>query len=150
MDIRFNCHDNLILNNTIDNNVVAGITFMEKSGSNTIIGNKISGNERYGIQIQSDSNGNTINNNTISQSQTGIFLDSDGNRIYSNDIMENVVQAEDREQIHGMRHTPWAATSGATTFARIKRVVQARTSPEATTSGIRPTRSMKRLRINIL
>ncbi len=96
MDIRFNCHDNLILNNTIDNNVVAGITFMEKSGNNTIRGNTISGNERYGIQIQSDSNDNTINNNTISQSQTGIFLDANGNRIYSNNIMDNVVQAEDR------------------------------------------------------
>ncbi len=96
MDIRFNCHDNLILNNTIVNNVVAGITFMEKSGNNTIRENKISGNERYGIQIQSDSNDNTIINNTISQSQTGIFLDADGNRIYSNNIMDNVVQAEDR------------------------------------------------------
>ncbi|MFB3765018.1 MAG: nitrous oxide reductase family maturation protein NosD [Methanotrichaceae archaeon] len=96
MDIRFNCHDNLILNNTIENNVVAGITLMEKSGSNTIKGNEISGNQRYGIQIQSDSNGNTINNNTISQSQTGIFLDADGNRIYGNNIIENIVQAEDR------------------------------------------------------
>lgn len=96
MDIRFNCHDNFILNNTIENNVVAGITLMEKSGNNIIKGNKISGNQRYGIQIQSDSNGNAINNNTISQSQTGIFLDADGNRIYSNNIIENIVQAEDR------------------------------------------------------
>lgn len=96
MDIRFNCHDNFVLNNTIENNVVAGITLMEKSGSNIIKGNNISGNQRYGIQIQSNSNDNTISNNTISQSQTGIFLDADGNRIYGNKIMENIVQAEDR------------------------------------------------------
>ena len=95
IDIRFNCHDNIILNNTIQDNVVAGITLMEKSGNNTIKGNKILGNGRYGVQIQSDSNDNTIINNTISQSQTGIFLDADGNRIYSNSILENVVQAED-------------------------------------------------------
>lgn len=96
MDMRFNCHDNLIRNNTIENNAVAGITLMEKSGRNTIKGNMISGNRRYGIQIQSDSNENTMINNTISQSQTGIFLDADGNGIYSNSIIENTVQAEDR------------------------------------------------------
>ncbi len=96
MDIRFNCHDNFIMNNTMENNAVAGITLMEKSGKNTIKGNKISGNGRYGVQIQSDSNENVVANNTISLSQTGIFLDANGNQIHSNSIIENTVQAEDR------------------------------------------------------
>jgi nitrous oxidase accessory protein len=95
-DIRFGCHDNTIINNTIDDNAVAGITFMEKSGNNTIEKNEIYGNGRYGIQIQSDSNDNLIVNNTISQSQTGLFIDADGNQIYGNSIIENTVQAEDR------------------------------------------------------
>jgi nitrous oxidase accessory protein len=96
LDMRFDCHDNSILNNTIEDNAVAGITLMEKSGNNTIKGNEILGNRRYGIQIQSDSNANRIINNTISQSQTGLFFDANGNQIYSNSIIENTVQAEDR------------------------------------------------------
>ena len=95
LDVRFNCTDNIILNNTIVDNVVAGVTFME-SGQNTVKGNLISGNGRYGVQAQSGSDHNIIVNNNISDSQTGIFLDSSGNQIYSNRISDNVVQAEDR------------------------------------------------------
>jgi nitrous oxidase accessory protein len=95
LDVRFNCTDNIILNNTIVDNVVAGVTFME-SGQNTVKGNLISGNGRYGVQVQSGSDHNIIVNNNISDSQTGIFLDSSGNQIYSNRISDNVVQAEDR------------------------------------------------------
>lgn len=95
IDMRLNCHDNSVLNNTIKNNVVAGISLME-SGKNTIKGNAITGNGRYGVQVQSGSEGNTIINNTISLSQTGIFLGADGNTIYKNAIVENVVQADDR------------------------------------------------------
>jgi nitrous oxidase accessory protein len=96
LDMRFNCHNNFILNNTIADNAVAGITLMEGSGRNIIKGNGILSNQRYGIQIQSSSNDNTIANNNISDSQTGIFLDSSGNLLYSNRLADNVVQAEDR------------------------------------------------------
>lgn len=96
LDMRFNCHHNAVLNNTIENNVVAGVTLMSSS-RNLIKGNLIDANGRYGLQIQSGSDDNLITNNTISQSQTGLFMDSTGNRIYSNTIAENVVQAEDRD-----------------------------------------------------
>jgi parallel beta-helix repeat protein len=69
---------------------------MEASGRNTIRGNDIQGNGRYGLQIQSSSDGNTIIYNNISDSQTGIFLDSSGNKIYGNRILDNVIQADDR------------------------------------------------------
>ncbi len=95
VDLRFNCTDNIILNNTITENVVAGITFMESS-QNTVKSNLISSNGRYGLQVQSGSDHNIIINNSISNSQTGIFLDSSGNQIYSNRISDNVVQVEDR------------------------------------------------------
>ncbi len=96
LDLRINCTKNLIINNTMEDNVVAGLTFMEKSGQNTISGNEIRGNGRYGLQIQSSSDGNTIIYNNISDSQTGIFLDSSKNKIYSNRISDNVIQADDR------------------------------------------------------
>jgi nitrous oxidase accessory protein len=96
LDMRFNCHHNTVINNTIENNVVAGVTLMS-SGQNLIKGNQIDANGRYGLQIQSGSDDNLITNNTISESQTGLFLDSTGNRIFSNTIAENVVQAEDRD-----------------------------------------------------
>jgi len=96
LDMRFNCHHNKVINNTIANNVVAGITLMS-SAQNLIQGNSIDANGRYGLQIQSGSNDNVIVNNTVSESQTGIFLEGTGNRIYSNIIAENIVQAEDRD-----------------------------------------------------
>ncbi|OPY54409.1 MAG: Cell surface glycoprotein precursor [Methanosaeta sp. PtaU1.Bin112] len=96
LDLRFNCTKNNILNNTMEDNVVAGLTLMESSGQNTISGNEIRGNGRYGLQIQSRSDGNTIIYNNISDSQTGIFLDCSGNRIYGNRIVDNVIQADDR------------------------------------------------------
>jgi nitrous oxidase accessory protein len=96
LDLRFNCTGNRILNNTMEDNVVAGLTLMEASGGNTIRGNDIRGNGRYGLQIQSSSDANTIINNNISDSQTGIFLDSSGNKIYGNRILDNVIQADDR------------------------------------------------------
>jgi nitrous oxidase accessory protein len=96
MDIRFGCNDNRIINNTIVDNAVAGITLMEDSGKNIVQDNDISGNSRYGIQIQTRSNNNAIFNNSISKSQTGIFLESDGNQIYGNRLEENVIQADDR------------------------------------------------------
>ncbi|MDQ1261629.1 MAG: nitrous oxidase accessory protein [Euryarchaeota archaeon] len=96
LDLRINCTDNLIINNTMENNAVAGLTLMEESGQNTIIGNEIRSNGRYGLQIQSRSDGNTIIYNNISDSQTGIFLDSSQNKIYSNRIADNVIQADDR------------------------------------------------------
>jgi len=95
LDLRFNCTDNIILNNTIERNVVAGVTLME-SGRNTIEGNLISGNGRYGLQVQGKSDNNIISYNNISESQTGIFVESSGNMIYGNSILDNVVQAEDR------------------------------------------------------
>jgi len=96
LDLRFNCTGNRIINNTMEDNVVAGLTLMESSGQNAIRGNEIRGNGRYGLQIQSRSDGNTITYNNISDSQTGIFLDSSGNRIYGNRIMDNVIGADDR------------------------------------------------------
>jgi parallel beta-helix repeat protein len=96
LDLRFNCTGNRIVNNTMEDNVVAGLTLMEASGRNTIRGNDIRGNGRYGLQIQSSSDGNTIIYNNISDSQTGIFLDSSGNKIYGNRILDNVIQADDR------------------------------------------------------
>jgi len=95
LDLRFNCTENIILNNTIEKNVVAGITLMQ-SGRNTISGNLISGNGRYGLQVQGNSDTNIISYNNISESQTGIFVESSGNMIYGNSILDNVVQAEDR------------------------------------------------------
>ncbi len=95
IDMRLGCHDNSIMNNTIAANAVTGISLME-SGQNTIDGNVFSGNGRYGVQVQSGSNENIITRNTISESQTGIFLDSDGNTIFGNRLDENIVQAEDR------------------------------------------------------
>jgi len=44
VDMRFGSQDNIIVNNTITNNAVAGITLMESSGQNTIKNNVISGN----------------------------------------------------------------------------------------------------------
>jgi len=96
LDMRFNSRDNQIMNNTITDNAVAGITLMEGSGRNTIKGNDLSGNLRYDIQIQSGSDNNTVINNNISDSQTGIFLDSKGNKLYGNRLSDNVVQADDR------------------------------------------------------
>jgi nitrous oxidase accessory protein len=96
LDLRINCTDNLIRNNTMENNVVAGLTLMEDSGYNTIRGNLIRGNGRYGMQIQSRSDGNTITFNNISESQTGIFLESSKNSIYSNHFADNIIQADDR------------------------------------------------------
>ncbi|MBN1235516.1 MAG: right-handed parallel beta-helix repeat-containing protein [Methanotrichaceae archaeon] len=96
LDLRINCTGNLILNNTMENNVVAGLTLMEDSGGNTIGWNVIQGNGRYGLQVQSRSDGNTIIYNNISGSQTGIFLDSDENKIYGNRISDNTIQADDR------------------------------------------------------
>ena len=96
LDLRINCTDNIIINNTMEDNVVAGLTFMEESGKNTVSGNVIRGNGRYGLQIQSRSDGNTIIYNNISDSQTGIFLESSQNEIYSNRIADNVIQADDR------------------------------------------------------
>lgn len=96
LDLRFNCTGNLIANNTIGHNAVAGITLMEDSGGNTITGNEIQYNSRYGLQIQSRSSGNAITFNNISASQTGIFLESGQNSIYSNRITENTIQADDR------------------------------------------------------
>ncbi len=96
LDLRINCNGNRILNNSIESNKVAGITLMEESGQNTIYGNLIQDNGRYGLQIQSGSEGNTITHNNISGSQTGIFLESDGNLIYRNYISDNAVSADDR------------------------------------------------------
>lgn len=97
LDMLFNCHDNLIQNNTIEDNVVAGITLIS-SGQNEIKGNRISENRRYGLQLQKGSDHNSIINNTISYSQSGIFVESSGNRIYANRFIENAVQAEDRDE----------------------------------------------------
>ncbi len=96
LDLRINCTGNIIINNTMEDNVVAGLTLMEESGQNTISGNVIRGNGRYGLQIQSRSDGNFIINNNISDSQTGIFLESSKNLIYGNRIADNVIQADDR------------------------------------------------------
>jgi parallel beta-helix repeat protein len=96
LDLRFNCTGNMIANNTIEHNAVAGITLMESSGGNTIIGNEIYNNSRYGLQIQSLSDGNIVAFNSISNSQTGIFLESVENHIYSNRIIENAIQVDDR------------------------------------------------------
>jgi len=96
LELRINCTDNLILNNTMEKNVVAGATLMETSGHNTMKENKITGNRRYGLQVQSGSDSNIIINNSISDSQTGIFLECNGNVIYGNRIMENAVSADDR------------------------------------------------------
>ncbi|MDM7934641.1 MAG: NosD domain-containing protein, partial [Methanothrix sp.] len=95
LDLRFNCTGNQILNNTIQGNVVAGITLMD-SGRNTIAGNDITGNRRYGLQVQGRSDENLIFHNIISESQTGIFVESSGNRIYGNRILDNILQSEDR------------------------------------------------------
>ena len=95
LDLRFDCTDNLIRNNSMIENVVAGLTLLD-SGYNSISGNLIEANGRYGLQIQSNSNGNTIMDNSVSNSQTGIFLDSSQNLIYRNEILYNVIQAEDR------------------------------------------------------
>ncbi|HNX39145.1 MAG TPA: right-handed parallel beta-helix repeat-containing protein [Methanothrix sp.] len=96
LDLRINCTNNRILNNTIENNRVAGITLMEGSHRNTISGNLIQDNGRYGLQIQSGSDTCSINYNNISGSQTGIFLESNGNRVYGNRITDNAVSADDR------------------------------------------------------
>jgi len=97
LDLRLGCTGNIIRNNTVQNNVVAGITFME-SGQNTIDGNRIFDNGRYGLQIQSNSDKNIIIYNNISGSQTGIFVESSGNKFYGNRISDNSVQAENRGQ----------------------------------------------------
>ncbi len=98
LDLRFKSIKNLIQNNTIELNVVSGLTLMEESGQNIIKGNVINGNGRYGLQVQSRSDSNTIINNNISNSQSGIFLESKNNRIYGNRILENVIQADDRDK----------------------------------------------------
>lgn len=96
LDLRINCTANRILNNSIENNVVAGITLMDESGKNAIAGNMIVDNGRYGLQIQSGSDGNTITYNNISGSQTGVFLESDGNLVYGNRISDNAISADNR------------------------------------------------------
>lgn len=95
IDMRLGCHDNSILNNTIKNNIVTGISLME-SGENTIKGDAISGNGRYGVQVQSGSDKNIITGNSILGSQTGIFVEANGNQIFGNFLQENVVQADER------------------------------------------------------
>jgi parallel beta-helix repeat protein len=61
-------------------------------------GNQIHSNQKFGIQLQGRSDDNTLTKNNISGSQTGIFVESDGNSIYGNRLADNVVQAEDRGQ----------------------------------------------------
>ena len=90
------CVENRILNNTISDNDVVGISLYEGSGSNLVRGNEIAGNTWFGIQIQEGPGNNTIVWNNVSGSQKGIYLDTDGNIIYNNRFFENVIQALDR------------------------------------------------------
>jgi len=69
--------------------------------------------------VQGNSDNNIISYNNISESQTGIFVESSGNMVYGNSILDNVVQAEDRARMPGMRTIRKVATSGATTLERI-------------------------------
>ena len=91
------CTNNHILENEISGNAVSGIFLQEGSGYNLIRGNEIANNPSFGIQIQEGPDGNnTILENNISESQKGIFVNTDGNHIYKNRIFDCVIPAEDR------------------------------------------------------
>jgi len=91
------CTNNQILENEITGNEVSGIFLQEGSGYNLIRGNEIANNPSFGIQIQEGPDGNnTILENNISESQKGIFVNTDGNHIYKNRIFDCVIPAEDR------------------------------------------------------
>lgn len=91
------CSKNQILENEINENVVVGIFLQRGSGYNLIRGNEIADNSKFGIQIQEGPAGNnTILENNISESQRGIFVNTNGNHIYKNRIFDCVIPAEDR------------------------------------------------------
>jgi parallel beta-helix repeat protein len=91
------CLDNssstAIANNMCENNSI-GILLM-RSSNNTLINNTCSNNVS-GIQLLSYSSNNTIINSSCSYNWNGIILeDSDNNRIYHNNLINNTINAND-------------------------------------------------------
>ena len=82
--------NNTLNNNTASNNSDNGI-FLISSGNNTLLSNTVS-NSNYGIKLQSSSNNNTLNNNIVlSNSNYGIYLKSSSanNTLINNIAMNN-------------------------------------------------------------
>jgi parallel beta-helix repeat protein len=92
-------HHQEIINNTISNNHNDGIYFSDES-NNCVVSNNTLINNWHGIFMDEGCYDNKILDNTVSDNDFGIFLFSDwsiteNNKIYHNDIINNVVQAYD-------------------------------------------------------
>ena len=77
----------LIANNTLRNNIDAGIRLFASKG-NTIVGNKVSLTFSWGIELQYSQNNTLINNTSTQNGAYGIYL---GTRAYWNTLIGNVV-----------------------------------------------------------
>ncbi len=85
-------NSNIVSENTITNNCYNGISLGEGSTNNTVSGNTITDNESRGISIGSSSH-NNITENTVINNTYGISVyHADGNTIYHNNFVDNIVQ----------------------------------------------------------
>jgi parallel beta-helix repeat protein len=86
---------NTVVDNIISSNGDMGIVLQASTDNNMIRNNLITGNINYGI-IAFQASNNTIKENNVSYSSIGLeLLSSSDNKIYHNDIIENVDQAND-------------------------------------------------------
>ena len=92
-----NCSYNLIINNTVEDNSIAGIhisTFCDPNQHNNQILNNTIINNKIGINLCFNSYDNIIENNTITSCTIGIQIKkSENNKLQNNIFKRNTIQA---------------------------------------------------------
>jgi len=91
-------------NYLITGNKIAGSTFQDgiwlyACANVQIVGNDISNNKRAGVVFATSSRDNLVVENTTEENGIGILFDSDSNKVFHNNIIDNVVQAAKRYSI---------------------------------------------------
>ncbi|HZG66286.1 MAG TPA: right-handed parallel beta-helix repeat-containing protein, partial [Herpetosiphonaceae bacterium] len=85
-----NADDNTIRNNTVYENVEAGIGVGQDAKRNRVRGNLVRANHRDGITLYSDAEQNEIRQNTVMDNgRYGIYLKSENNTSADNDVFGN-------------------------------------------------------------
>ncbi|MFX1346449.1 MAG: right-handed parallel beta-helix repeat-containing protein [Promethearchaeota archaeon] len=85
--LEINCTDNTILGNIVSYNMARGIVLAQNCNNNSILENEVNNNDDRGMALSNHSNNNTISGNTVNDNNYGISLSSQSN---NNTISGNI------------------------------------------------------------